>query len=99
MRFGLKWFGINITTWIPLFLRFISKPHHSPFWKAMCDVWREVSTGLEWSVGNGRVVRFLEDSWIPGCGPILSSTLAPVDASLHNKPVHFFVDAHLSRVD
>ncbi|KAL8170236.1 hypothetical protein V2J09_022040 [Rumex salicifolius] len=50
-----------------------------------------VYKGLEWSISDGRSVRFWEDSWLEG-GPLIHAVSCSVDASILNRPVKDFWD-------
>lgn len=39
-------------------------------WHSLIKVWHLFCDNIYWSIGNGQVVRFFQDVWIPQLGPL-----------------------------
>lgn len=41
----------------------VAKSGDSPLWKGICKVWDSILKGIQWVIGNGRILNLLKDSW------------------------------------
>lgn len=48
----------------------IGRPICSYVWRSLTKVWNLFRERVTWSVGNGSVVSFIQDDWIPSLGPL-----------------------------
>ncbi|KAE8656089.1 hypothetical protein F3Y22_tig00117010pilonHSYRG00022 [Hibiscus syriacus] len=48
----------------------IARSNCSPFWCAISKVWPEFRLHTAWSVGDGSIIKFWEDVWIPVLGSL-----------------------------
>ncbi|KAH1082125.1 hypothetical protein J1N35_021886 [Gossypium stocksii] len=53
-----------------LILFFISRGYCSLFWKSIMIIWPEVINNIYWSIGDGQLVNFWNDTWIRKIGPL-----------------------------
>jgi len=51
----------------------VAKPHDSPIWKVVAEIWPHLVEGELWAIGDGRLVDVWEDRWLNN-GVRLAST-------------------------
>jgi hypothetical protein len=49
-----------------------NRSNSTPTWKAIVNVWEDVTRNITWCIQNGHHVRFWKDAWIRDCGPLLN---------------------------
>lgn len=54
----------------------------SHLWRGICQYWPMVDQGILWIIKNGTGVRFWQDQWVPGIGPL--GDIATVHLSEHD---------------
>lgn len=64
----------------------------SYLWKSIGKIWHDVTWGIRWNVGTGKMVRFWWDCWVTKNQPLINYTIALVLDHLINKKVVDFVD-------
>ncbi|KAF7820682.1 putative ribonuclease H protein At1g65750 family [Senna tora] len=63
----------------------------SRLWKAVVRNWEHVEGGFEWRVGDGRMINFWTDAWVPSCGRLCDIALASVPTERLNDKIADFV--------
>ncbi|KAJ4822002.1 hypothetical protein Tsubulata_036438 [Turnera subulata] len=59
----------------------------SALWRGMSCVWHVVFNGLQWAIGDGKVVQFWEDAWVDDVGPLRLVALGPIPEQDVSLPV------------
>ncbi|KAK8986478.1 hypothetical protein V6N11_010034 [Hibiscus sabdariffa] len=47
----------------------ITRVSCTSLWRALSSYWSELCAGIAWSIGNGSIIRPLDDVWVPSLGP------------------------------
>lgn len=50
----------------------------SNFWCGLCKAWKPFMQNIVWRVGNGCLVKFWTDCWVPNSGHLVNLTLGPL---------------------
>lgn len=58
----------------------------------MCTINRKLEKGLQWSVGDGRSIRFWQDKWLPSGIALEEVIVEEVPEDVANRKLAFFVN-------
>lgn len=47
-----------------------SGPRSSHLWRGIVSSWGLIDRNISWVIWNGQAVRFWQDVWVPGLGPL-----------------------------
>ncbi|KAE8719146.1 hypothetical protein F3Y22_tig00109972pilonHSYRG00122 [Hibiscus syriacus] len=61
----------------------LQKSNCSPFWRSISKVWPLYKSQLAWSIGNGSLISFWHDIWIPELGPVNAWKKSPLILADH----------------
>lgn len=64
----------------------------SNFWEKVASYWEDVAKSVFWKVGNGRLLRFQENKWVPNVGSLSDHNSSDISA-FHELKVCLFLDA------
>ncbi|KAF7844997.1 ribonuclease H [Senna tora] len=64
-----------------------SPSNSSHLWKSLVRNWGHVKDGIEWRIGNGMMISFWTDSWVPNCTRLCDIAIAPIPNELLNAKV------------
>ncbi|KAK9111724.1 hypothetical protein Scep_019243 [Stephania cephalantha] len=63
-------------------------------WRQVWKVWDVLGKGIRWPIGDGQTVRFWEDNWVDGVGPLKGFSVAAIPRKLSNRLVVEFMDVN-----
>ncbi|KAK8574766.1 hypothetical protein V6N12_062448 [Hibiscus sabdariffa] len=55
----------------------ITRVSCTSLWHALSSYWSKLRAGVAWSIGNGSIVRPLDDVWVPSLGPLRDYLVSP----------------------
>lgn len=68
-----------------------ARSSRSSIWRAIVDIWPDVSVNTTWILNNGNGTWFWKDRWLPGMDSLESCCLGHVPSEQADFPVSFYV--------
>lgn len=68
----------------------IKKNQASSFWRGINGVWKDLMRGVQWTIGDGKRVRFWYDRWLPSGLILNETTTVVIPDELVEQSVDFF---------
>ncbi|PKI49235.1 hypothetical protein CRG98_030384 [Punica granatum] len=59
--------------------------------KGIARAWNRVASEAAWAIRDGTKVRFLEDRWVRGCGPLIDDAARAVESTVRGRMICEFV--------
>ncbi|XP_028804491.1 uncharacterized protein LOC114759480 [Neltuma alba] len=64
----------------------------SHLWRCLNATWGDLSLGVKWSLGNGKLIRFWSDHWVGDLGPLKLLAFSPISAEDLDKAIVDYID-------